>query len=207
MNILHFWVLLFSITVCAQEKKEQKKDSLQTLKIVLPNTYQYEYKKEISNAVSKMHLTTNDNPQIYNVVATESIEKPRMKNFNDALKNTTRINCLRESTVRGRDGENFSLPCFAVQATMINGLPEINNSILSLADIVPIEVFKEPLAPLFGSNLISCGNIINLVIQKADSSFANEISCYSGSFDIYRFKADVSISLNSNLSGKTNTLC
>ena len=51
----------------------------------------------------------------------------------------------------------YSLRGFAVQPTMINGLPGLTNGSLDPANIDKIEVIKGPSGTLFGSSLISYG--------------------------------------------------
>ena len=196
INTFYLSVLLIGITVSAQEKKEQEKDSLKTLKEVIVNTNKYKYKREKSTTVSKIPLNNIENPQVYNTVT----------NFNDALKNATAITRLWESTGRGGDGaEYFSMRGFAVQPTMINGLPGINNGSIDPANVDNIEVIKGPSGTLFGSSLISYGGLINTVTKKPYSTFGGEISYISGSYGLDRITADVNVPLNSDVAVRINT--
>ena len=201
-------ILLFCISVCtnAQEKKEQKRDSLKTLKEVIINTNKYKYKREKSTTVSKMPLNNIENPQVYNTVTSELIKEQVVTNFSDALKNATGITRLWESTGRGGDGaEFFTMRGFSVQPTMINGLPGINNGSIDPANVDNIEVIKGPSGTLFGSSLISYGGLINIVTKKPYSSFGGEISYNAGSYGMDRLTADVNIPLNTDVSVRINT--
>lgn len=203
---LYLLVLLFGITVTAQEKKEQEKDSLKTLKEVIVNTNQYKYKREKSTTVSKMPLNNIENPQVYNTVTSELMKEQVVTNFSDALKNATGITRLWESTGRGGDGaEFFTMRGFSVQPTMINGLPGINNGSIDPANVDNIEVIKGPSGTLFGSSLISYGGLINIVSKKPYSSFSGEISYNAGSYGMDRLTADVNIPLNKEVSVRINT--
>ncbi len=206
INTFYLSVLLIGITVSAQEKKEQEKDSLKTLKEVIVNTNKYKYKREKSTTVSKMPLNNIENPQVYNTVTSELLKEQVVTNFNDALKNATGITRLWESTGRGGDGaEYFSMRGFAVQPTMINGLPGINNGSIDPANVDNIEVIKGPSGTLFGSSLISYGGLINTVTKKPYSTFGGEISYISGSYGLDRITADVNIPLNSDVAVRINT--
>lgn len=199
-------VLLIGITASAQEKKEQKKDSVKSLKEVIVNTNKFKYKREKSTTVSKMPLNNIENPQVYNTVTSELLKEQVVTNFNDALKNATGITRLWESTGRGGDGaEYFSMRGFAVQPTMINGLPGINNGSIDPANVDTIEVIKGPSGTLFGSSLISYGGLINTVTKKPYSTFGGEISYLSGSYGLDRITADVNLPLNSDVAVRINT--
>ncbi|SDH34000.1 iron complex outermembrane recepter protein [Flavobacterium omnivorum] len=203
---LYLLVLLFGITVTAQEKKEQEKDSLKTLKEVIVNTNQYKYKREKSTTVSKMPLNNIENPQVYNTVTSELMKEQVVTNFSDALKNATGITRLWESTGRGGDGaEFFTMRGFSVQPTMINGLPGINNGSIDPANVDNIEIIKGPSGTLFGSSLISYGGLINIVTKKPYSRFGGEISYNAGSYGMDRLTADVNIPLNTDVSVRINT--
>ena len=203
---IYLFALLFVATVSAQEKKEQEKDSLKTLKEVIVNTNKFKYKREKSTTVSKMPLNNIENPQVYNTVTNELLKEQLVTNFNDALKNATGITRLWESTGRGGDGaEYFSMRGFAVQPTMINGLPGINNGSIDPANVDTIEVIKGPSGTLFGSSLISYGGLINTVTKKPYSSFGGEISYLSGSYGLDRITADVNLPLNKDVAVRINT--
>ena len=201
-------ILLFCISVFtnAQEKKEQKKDSVKALEEVIINTNKYKYKREKSTTVSKMPLNNIENPQVYNTVTSELMKEQLVTNFSDALKNATGITRLWESTGRGGDGAEFyTMRGFSVQPTMMNGLPGINNGSIDPANVDNIEVIKGPSGTLFGSSLISYGGLINIVTKKPYSIFGGEISYNAGSYGMDRLTADVNIPLNTDLSVRINT--
>jgi iron complex outermembrane receptor protein len=206
IHTIYLSVLLFGATVSAQEKEEQEKDSLKTLKEVIVNSNKYKYKREKSTTVSRMPLNNIENPQVYNTVTAELMKEQLVTNFNDALKNATGITRLWESTGRGGDGaEYFTMRGFSVQPTMINGLPGINNGSIDPANVDNIEVIKGPSGTLFGSSLISYGGLINIVTKKPYSRFGGEISYNSGTYGMDRLTADVNIPLNSDVALRINT--
>lgn len=194
--------LLFSLAVFAQQTK---KDSI-ALKEVEINTNKYKYKREKSITVSKMPLNNIENPQVYNTVTSELLKEQVVTNFNDALKNATGVSRLWESTGRGGDGaEYYSMRGFAVQPTMINGLPGINNGTIDPINIDNIEVIKGPSGTLYGSSLISYGGLINIVTKKPYSRFGGEISYNAGTYGMDRITADINVPLNNDANLRVNT--
>ena len=195
--------LLISMTTIGQETK---KDTINKLKEVEINTNKYKYKREKSTTVSRMPLNNIENPQVYNTVTSELLKEQVVTNFNDALKNATGITRLWESTGRGGDGaEYYSMRGFAVQPTMINGLPGINNGSIDPINVDNIEVIKGPSGTLFGSSLISYGGLINIVTKKPHSKFGGEIGYNAGTYGMDRVTADINIPLNKDVDVRVNT--
>lgn len=201
-NLLLSTIILFSISSYAQEKK---KDTLNNLKEVEVNGKQ-KYRREKSTTVSKMPLNNIENPQVYNTVTSDLLKEQVVTNLNDALKNATGISRLWESTGRGTDGaEYFSMRGFAVQPTMINGLPAVSNTTIDPINIDNIEVIKGPSGTLFGSSLISYGGLINIVTKKPYDNFGGEIGYTSGTYGLDRVTADVNIPLNKEFTLRLNS--
>ncbi|WP_269227550.1 TonB-dependent siderophore receptor [Flavobacterium eburneipallidum] len=200
--ILLSTAMLFSMTSFGQEIK---KDSVSQLKEIEINN-KYKYKREKSTTVSKMPLNNIENPQVYNTVTAELLKEQVVTNLNDALKNATGITRLWESTGRGGDGaEYYSMRGFAVQPTMVNGLPAVTNTSTDPINIDNIEVIKGPSGTLFGSSLISYGGLINIVTKKPYSSFGGEINYTSGTYGLDRITADVNTPINKDIAVRFNT--
>lgn len=145
-----------------------------------------------SSVVSKMPLKDIENPQVYNTITAELLREQAVTNFDDALKNAPGLDKLWESTGRGGDGAGyFSLRGFAVQPTMINGLPALTAGSPDLANVERIEVIKGPSGTLFGSSLISYGGLINLTSKKPYEYFGGAISYMGGTFGLNRVTADI----------------
>ncbi len=145
-----------------------------------------------SDYVAKLPLQNLENPQVYNNISAELLRQQVVTSFNDALNNAPGLTRLWESTGRGGDGAGyFSLRGFAVQPTMLNGLPGLTNGGLDPANIENIEVIKGPSGTLYGSSLISYGGLINVVTKKPYESFGGELSYITGSFGLNRITADV----------------
>ncbi|GAA4766831.1 MULTISPECIES: TonB-dependent siderophore receptor [Flavobacterium] len=196
-NLAFFLIALWGFNLQAQETNKIQQDSIKKLNEVSINGTKNKFKREKSNTVSKMPLADIENPQVYNVVSSELLKEQVVTNFNDALKNATGISRLWESTGRGTDGAEFySMRGFAVQPTMINGLPGINNGKIDPVNVDNIEVIKGPSGTLFGSSLISYGGLINIVTKKPYQSFGGEIGYVAGTYGLNRVTADVNTPLS-----------
>lgn len=147
--------------------------------------------------VSRLPLKNLENPQVYSTITAELLKEQVVTNFDDALKNAAGITQLWASTGRGSDGAGYyALRGFAVQPTMVNGLPGITNGSLDPANIDKIEVIKGPSGTLFGSSLISYGGLINTTTKKPYKGFGGEIAYTVGSYALNRATVDLNTSLN-----------
>lgn len=156
-----------------------------------------DFSRTKSDYVAKMPLKEIENPQVYNTITAELLQEQVITTFDDALKNAPGIVKLWESTGRGGDGAGYySLRGFAVQPTLVNGLPGITNGSPDPANIESIEVLKGPSGTLYGSSLISYGGLINIVTKKPYSYFGGNISYVMGSNGLNRVTADINTPLD-----------
>lgn len=187
------------------EQKQNVNDSIKKLNEVVV-TSNYKYNREKSSTVGKMPLKSIENPQVYNVVTSELLKEQVVTNFNEALKNATGITRLWESTGRNGDGaEYYSMRGFAVQPTMVNGLPSLTNTTIDPINVDNIEVIKGPSGTLFGSSVISYGGLINIVTKKPYDKFGGEISYNSGTYGLNRITADINLPVNNKASFRINS--
>lgn len=150
-----------------------------------------------SEFVSKMPLKNVENPQVYSVIPKELLTEQLVTNLDDALKNAPGIDKLWSSTGRAGDGAGyFSLRGFAVQPTLVNGLPGLTNGSLDVSNIERIEVIKGPSGTLFGSSLISYGGLINTVTKQPFMQTLAEVNYVAGSYGLNRISADVNTPLD-----------
>jgi iron complex outermembrane receptor protein len=154
------------------------------------------FTRKQSAVVSKMPLKDIENPQVYNTITSEVLKQQVVTNFDDALKNAPGVNKLWESTGRAGDGAGYySLRGFAVQPTMVNGLPGITNGSPDPANIETIDVIKGPSGTLFGSSLISYGGLINVTTKRPFYSFGGNVSYTAGTYGLNRITADINTPL------------
>lgn len=150
-----------------------------------------------SNFVAKMPLKNLENPQVYSVVSKELMAEQQITNYDDALKNVPGIDKLWSSTGRSGDGAGyFSLRGFAVQPTLVNGLPGLTNGSLDVSNVERIEVLKGPSGTLFGSSLISYGGLINTVTKQPFDGTATDVTYTAGSYGLNRITADFNTALD-----------
>ena len=196
-------LLISSVFAFSQEKN----DSIKVLKeVTVEGIRENKYKKETSTTVSKMPLKDIENPQVYNSIPANLLKEQVVTNFNDALKNATGVTRLWESTGRNGDGaEYYSMRGFAVQPSMVNGLPALTNTTIDPINIDNIEVIKGPSGTLFGSSVISYGGLINIVTKKPHQIFGGEISYNNGTYGSNRVTADVNLPLNEKAAVRVNS--
>lgn len=153
--------------------------------------------REKSFYVSKLPLKNMENPQVYDNITSELLSEQIVTSFDDALKNSSGITKLWESTGRGGDGAGYySLRGFPVQPTLVNGLPAITNGSPDPANIENIEVVKGPSGTLYGSSLISYGGLINITTKQPYEYFGGNVTYTLGSFGLNRIAADVNTPLD-----------
>ena len=156
------------------------------------------FSREKSLYVSKLPLKNIENPQVYDNITSELLDEQIVTSFDDALKNSSGITKLWESTGRGGDGAGYySLRGFPVQPTLVNGLPAITNGSPDPANIENIEVIKGPSGTLYGSSLISYGGLINITTKRPYDFFGGNVSYTLGSFGLNRIAADINTPLDS----------
>ncbi|MDZ7607412.1 MAG: TonB-dependent receptor [Cyclobacteriaceae bacterium] len=163
------------------------------------------YYSDSAFTVSKLPLKDLENPQVYNSISKKLLADQVVTNFNDALKNAPGITRLWESTGRGGDGAEFySMRGFAVQPTMVNGMPSVNNGGLDPANVELIDVIKGPSGTLFGSPMISYGGLINITTKRPYETFGGEIGLVSGSNALNRITADINVPLSTKVMARMN---
>jgi iron complex outermembrane receptor protein len=187
-----------TVTLAAGEQQTKDfmlSESQEQLNEVVINGNANKFARTKSDVVSKMPLKDMENPQVYTISA-ELLKEQVVTNFDDALKNAPGIDKLWESTGRGSDGAGyFSLRGFAVQPTMINGVPGLTNGSPDPANIERIEVIKGPSGTLFGSSLISYGGLININTKRPYDTFGGNISYTGGTYGLNRYTVDINTPL------------
>lgn len=152
-----------------------------------------------SEFVAKMPLKNLENPQVYTVISKELLTEQVITNYDDALKNAPGIDKLWTSTGRAGDGAGyFTLRGFAVQPTLVNGLPGLTNGSLDVSNVERIEVIKGPSGTLFGSSLVSYGGLINTVTKQPFEGRATEVNYTAGSYGLNRLSVDVNSPLDAD---------
>ncbi|OXA73103.1 TonB-dependent siderophore receptor [Flavobacterium aquidurense] len=164
---------------------------------VVVNSRKNHFARKENQQVSRLPLKNLENPQVYTTITGEVLKEQVVTNFDDALKNASGITQLWAATGRGGDGAGYySLRGFAVQPTMVNGLPGLTNGSLDPANIDRIEIIKGPSGTLFGSSLISYGGLINTTTKRPYKGFGGEVNYTGGSYGLNRVTVDLNTALN-----------
>jgi len=164
---------------------------------VVVNSRKNRFARKENQVVSRLPLKNLENPQVYSTITGEVLKEQVVTTFDDALKNAPGITQLWASTGRGGDGAGYySLRGFAVQPTMVNGLPGLTNGSLDPANVDRIEIIKGPSGTLFGSSLISYGGLINTTTKKPYKTFGGEVNYTGGSYGLNRVTVDLNTPLN-----------
>lgn len=172
-------------------------DSEELTEVVINSGKKNHFARKENIQVSRLPLKNLENPQVYTTVTSELLKEQVVTTFDDALKNVPGITPLWASTGRGGDGAAYySLRGFAVQSTIVNGLPGLTNGSLDPANIDRIEVIKGPSGTLFGSSLISYGGLINTTTKRPYKTFGGEINYTVGSYGLNRVTVDLNTPLN-----------
>jgi len=178
-------------------------ESSEQINEVVIESQKNKFARQTSETVSKMPLKDIENPQVYNTISAELLKEQVVTNFDDALKNAPGLDKLWESTGRATDGAGyFSLRGFAVQPTMINGVPGLTNGSPDPANVETIDVIKGPSGTLYGSSLISYGGLINVTTKRPYNTFGGNISYTGGTYGLNRYTLDVNTPLGTT--GKVN---
>jgi len=178
-------------------------ESAEQIKEIIIESQSNKFARQTSEVVSKMPLKDIENPQVYNTISAELLKEQVVTNFDDALKNAPGIDKLWESTGRGGDGAGyFTLRGFAVQPTMINGVPGLGNGSPDPQNIERIEVIKGPSGTLFGGTLTSYGGLINITTKKPYDTFGGNISYTAGTYGLNRYTLDVNTPLGKDNKAK-----
>jgi iron complex outermembrane receptor protein len=171
----------------------------QLQEVVISQGKRNKYFAKESNFVSKMPLKNLENPQVYSVITKELLADQVVTNFDDALKNAPGLDKLWSASGRASDGAGyFSLRGFAVQPTLVNGLPGLTNGSLDVSNVERIEVLKGPSGTLFGSSLISYGGLINTVTKQPFDKTAVETNYTTGSYGLNRVTVDINTPLDAD---------
>lgn len=159
------------------------------------------FARKENQQVSRLPLKNIENPQVYSTITGSVLKEQVVTNFDDALKNAPGITPLWAATGRGGDGASYyTVRGFAVQATIVNGVPGLTNGSFDPANIDRIEIIKGPSGTLFGSSLISYGGLINTTTKKPYKGFGAEVNYTAGSFGLHRATVDLNTPLNESKS-------
>lgn len=169
--------LNFSIS---QSAKQMEEVIVETSKIM----------NRASSTANKMPLSNLETPQIVFNISNVILRKQNAMTLEDAMKNAPGVTKLWDATSRPDGGSIFVSRGFQTTTKARNGLPNIVNTNVEMANLERIEVIKGPSATLFGSIISSYGGIINRVTKKPYFHNGGYADVSYGSYNFLRASAD-----------------
>lgn len=183
-------LILFSTVVQAQEiGKDSIHTTIQTVEIV--GRKSKDYTSDYSFAATKIAMKNKDIPLTLNTVTKELINDRQAFRLGDVLKNVAGVSnasFYNQYSIRGISQNE--------EGQIINGMRTRQYYFLQpmTPHIERVEVFKGPASITMSS--VDPGGTINMVTKKPLASSRYEVSLSGGSFDTYRFTADLTGPLN-----------
>ncbi|WP_295121245.1 TonB-dependent receptor, partial [uncultured Chitinophaga sp.] len=139
---------------------------------------------------NKIPLSSLETPQIVHSISNVILRKQNAMTLEDAMKNAPGVAKLWDATSRPDGGSIFVSRGFQVTTKVRNGLPNIVNTNVEMANLERIEIIKGPSATMFGSIVSSYGGLINRVTKRPYFDNGGYADVSYGSFNFYRASAD-----------------
>lgn len=139
---------------------------------------------------NKLNLSAMETPQIVNTISNVTLRKQNAMTLEDAMKNAVGMTKLWDATSRPDGGSFFVSRGFQTVTKARNGLPNIVNTNVDLANLEAIEVIKGPSATMFGSIITSYGGLVNRVTKKPGFQNQGYADISYGSYNMYRASVD-----------------
>lgn len=139
---------------------------------------------------NKIPLSSLETPQIVHSISSVILRKQNAMTLEDAMKNAPGVAKLWDATSRPDGGSIFVSRGFQVTTKVRNGVPNIVNTNVEMANLERIEVIKGPSATMFGSIVSSYGGLINRVTKKPYFENGGYADVSYGSYNFYRASVD-----------------
>lgn len=143
----------------------------------------------------KIPLSALEVPQVTHNISSVILRKQNAMTLEDAMKNVPGMTKLWDATSRPDGGSIFVSRGFQAVTKVRNGLPNVVNTNVEMANLEKIEVLKGPSATMFGSVVSSYGGLINRVTKKPYFHNGGSADVSYGSFNFYRASADINLVL------------
>lgn len=161
------------------------------------------YRIDSTAVVAKYPLKNIENPQVYHVLPKKLIKDQVSTGFTSVLQNVTGVSLLRTQTgLPGNGASVYALRGFAVQPTLVNGMPYLNNAFIETYNIESVEVLKGNSSTLFGSSMSAHGGLINITTKKPEAQNITEIGALFGANQLNRYTLDVNRKINGRVAAR-----
>ncbi|MBZ4191886.1 TonB-dependent receptor [Niabella beijingensis] len=144
---------------------------------------------------NKLPLANLENPQIVTAIPEVVLRKQMAMSLEDAMKNAAGVTKLWDATNRPDGGSIFVSRGFQTTTKARNGLPNIVNTNVEMANLDRIEILKGPTGTLFGSIINSYGGLINRITKKPYFFNGGYAGVEYGSYNFMRASADANVVL------------
>lgn len=144
---------------------------------------------------NKMPLANLENAQVVTAIPDVILRKQIAMSLEDAMKNATGISKIWDATNRPDGGSIFVSRGFQTTTKARNGLPNIVNTNVEMANLDRIEVLKGPSGTLFGSIVNSYGGLINRITKRPYFYNGGYVDVAYGSYNFMRASADANVVL------------
>ncbi|WP_018628304.1 TonB-dependent receptor [Niabella aurantiaca] len=144
---------------------------------------------------NKMPLANLENAQVVTAIPDVILRKQIAMSLEDAMKNATGISKIWDATNRPDGGSIFVSRGFQTTTKARNGLPNIVNTNVEMANLDRIEVLKGPSGTLFGSIVNSYGGLINRITKRPYFYNGGYVDLAYGSYNFMRASADANVVL------------
>ncbi|WP_300601289.1 TonB-dependent receptor [Niabella sp.] len=144
---------------------------------------------------NKMPLANLENAQVVTAIPDVILRKQIAMSLEDAMKNATGVSKIWDATNRPDGGSIFVSRGFQTTTKARNGLPNIVNTNVEMANLDRIEVLKGPSGTLFGSIVNSYGGLINRITKRPYFYNGGYVDIAYGSYNFMRASADANVVL------------
>jgi len=157
------------------------------------------YAAQASNTSTRLNLSVRETPQSVSVITRQRMDDQGLTQLADVVDNTPGL-VMKSGGNRGSDSSPIYARGFEVQNYQIDGVNLVNSGysgIFQTADMAPydrVEVIRGANGLMSGVG--APGATINLIRKRPTREFQARASVETGSWDLYRAEADVSMPLN-----------
>ncbi|MFC4231161.1 TonB-dependent siderophore receptor [Parasediminibacterium paludis] len=151
--------------------------------------------------IGRVAINPLDLPQSITVIGKNVLQDQQVQRLSDVLKN---VNGVYLASTRGATQENFSARGYSFSSTnMFKDGVRINSGTMpETSSLEKVEILKGSAAILYGN--VSPGGILNMVTKQPKFQQGGDVSCRTGSFDLYRPTIDRYGPINSKIAYRVN---
>ncbi|UII74826.1 TonB-dependent receptor [Flagellimonas sp. HMM57] len=177
-NILFYFLIYVSISVCAQEGRKEERDSILT-----------ENLDEVVVTATRTIRQLSSLPLPVTLIGKEQLQQTGVTRLDQILNEQTGIIMTPDATIGGGEGVQIQGIASDYVLILIDGVPVVGRSSgnldlsrFAIGNIKQIEIVKGPSSSLFGSEAL--GGVINIITEKPTSeSISGQVSHRAATFN------------------------